>query len=364
MNPETDARHHALLVRGQEALNAGRFDEVRALCDEIFALAPGSVNGFWLYLMSGQIAPGDAVFARIRAAARQDLPAPLASQLHFMLGKGFDDLNDTAAAFAAFREANRLKPAQYDPAATRQTAENICAALEAAPPLRLPPAPPRMVFVLGMPRSGTSLATQILGAHPQITNLGEQTALGAAIGPNPAAFLRAATPETLDTARRAYLARVSAAAPVLVDKMPDNIWYAGLIPMLFPDAAILHMTRPRLASCWSCYRNDFREGHGYSYDFRHLLTHHATLSLLARATQKRYPENWHEIALERLAADPRATLAPVFTALSLDWDDACHAPEQGGAVATLSKWQVRQGIDPTLPQGWKRYLPYIERTWG
>lgn len=371
-DPATDARHRALLAEGQAALNRGDFARVRALCDEIFAIAPGSVNGFWLHVMSGRVAPGDPVFARIEvAAARDGLADGVASQLQFMLGKGRDDMGDHAGAFAAFVAANRLKGARFDPVATRRLAEAVAGALSRPWPA-LPAAPPRLVFVLGMPRSGTSLAAQMLGRHPDIENLGEQTALGAAVeaarGARPLPdFLRGLDAAGLDGLRAAYLAGVGAAGrrgTVLVDKMPENYWFAGLIPALFPDAPILHMRRPRLATCWSCFRNDFRAGHAYAYDFAHVLAQYDTHLRLTGAARPAAGARWHEIELETLARAPRATLAPVLDQLGLPWNDACLAPQAGGTMATLSKWQVRQGIDPALPDGWRAYLPFIEQTWG
>ncbi len=366
---DRDARHRALLAEGQAALNAGDFARVRAIAGEIFALAPGSRNGLWLYVMSGRIAHGDAIFARIEAAAAQpDLPDAAASQLRFMLGKGYDDMARPGDAFAQFVEANRLKQARYDPAATRRLAGALIARWAALPEIALAPTGPRLVFVLGMPRSGTSLAAQMLGRHPEIANLGEQTALGAALSvPDPLGFFVGLDRTRLEGARHAYLDGIGAdlrSEPVLVDKMPENYWFAGLIPMLFPDAIILHMRRPRLATCWSCFRNDFREGHAYSSDFNHLLAHYDTHLALTAAARPHAGALWHEVALEALTADPRATLEPVLAQLGLDWNDACLTPEAGGAAATLSKWQLRQGIDPTLPQGWRTYLPFITAKWG
>lgn len=375
---ETDARHTALLARGQAALNAGRFDEVREICAEVFALAPGSVNGFWLYVTSGKIAPGDVVFARIENAVGGKMPDALASQLWFMLGKGYDDMGRLKEAFGAFVTANRLKAASlktggYEPAKTRQLARAMVTEWGrlAVPPR--PPAPPRMIFVLGMPRSGTSLMAQMLGAHPGVTNLGEQVALGSALtrpegpGNRHLAFLRGLDEARLRAARQAYLSGIGAAdhpGQVLVDKMPENYWFCGVIGMLFPDAVLVHMRRDRLASCWSAFRNDFRDGHSYSTDFNHLLAQHDTQLSLTEAARRQAGDTWHEVWLDDLTADPAAVLTPVLQAAGLGWDPACLAPERGGEMATLSKWQVRQGIDPAMAKGWRAYLPFITAQWG
>lgn len=366
---ESERRHKLLLLEGQRALNAGDFARAREIAAEIFSFEPGSVNGMWLHVMSGRIAPGDAVFSRIEAAVGQTgLADRTASQLQFMLGKGYDDMGRRAEAFEAFVKANRLKVSHYDPAATRRLADRLIALWRALPDITLDPVAPRMVFVLGMPRSGTSLAAQMLGRHPSVANLGEQAALGAALAvPDPLGFFHGLDRTRLDGARSAYLEAIGAAArpePVLVDKMPENYWFAGLIPRLFPDAVILHMRRPRLATCWSCFRNDFRVGHAYSTDFHHLLAQYEIHLSLTAAARPLVGERWCDIQLDRLTAAPRATLEPVLAQLGLDWDEACLTPEAGGEAATLSKWQVRQGIDPSLAESWRNYLPFITETFG
>lgn len=368
---------HDQLAAARRAVNCGRFAEARKGCRAIFALDPGNLAGLQIYTSATVFAANDPVLARIKAfAARRDLPDAHASQLHFMLGKALDDLGRTRAAFAAFRRANALKPVKFDAVARSDFAERLIAASAALRLPALPPAAPRMVFVLGMPRSGTSLMAQCLDAHPQITSLGEMTALGAALTTAHDGKTRIRLPEFLKTADQALLeqarriyrqaipARARASGHVLIDKMPENYWLAFAIPLIFPDALILHMRRDRLATCWSCYRNDFGQGHEYSYDFNNLLTQFETQERLSAAWKVRHAGHWRDVALDRLAGTPRETIAPVLERLSLKWNEACLTPAAtGGEVRTLSKFQVRRGIRPGIATAWRAYEPLIRETW-
>lgn len=364
------------LASGQSDLNSGRFLEARQRALSLLEKSPGLIGAFWIYVSSGKIESDDPVFQRLQdLGARNGLPPEQASQIQFMLGKCWDDCGETDKAFTAFCAANRLKSAPYDQNGTRALAEALMSAEEGLPDtLGNIPFGPRMVFVLGMPRSGTSLMAQMLGAHPGVTNLGECTALAPALalerrGQNPhLAFLAEATRQRLASARTNYLNAIGATdhpGQVLVDKMPENWWFAPMIPRLFPDALILHMRRPRLATAWSCFRNDFSVGHGYATDFTQILAQYDLHLRLANQGRRRAaPGQWHEISLDDLTARPREVLGPLLATLDLEWDDACLAPEAGGDMPTLSKWQIRQGISPGLAKGWMRYLPFIEKTWG
>ncbi|HAV07359.1 MAG TPA: hypothetical protein DCX13_00605 [Rhodobacteraceae bacterium] len=373
---EKDSLHRALLEHGQAALNAGDFMAARAVAAEVFAFAPGSIGALWLHVSAGPVNKDDPVFGRLESLAKTPGLAPeMAAQIAFMRGKALDDQRDYPAAFGAFCEANSLKPSEYDPIATRALADALIAADAQLPDaIRAPPFGPRLVFVLGMPRSGTSLMAQMLGAHRGAENLGECTALAPALARsdlpgNPhLAAITAATRQSLSAARATYLKAIGATGfpgQVLIDKMPENWWFAPLLPRIFPEAVIVHMRRPRLATAWSCFRNDFAQGHGYATRFPNILAQYETHLALCSAGQARARDGqWHEVGLDALAANPRSSLEPVLGALGLEWDEACLKPEVGGAMPTLSKWQVRQGIQPKIARGWQAYLPLISQKWG
>ncbi len=363
-----------LTERAREAVNLGRFEEAREVCNQIFSNDPGRLAALHVYISAGRVESGDPVFARIETyCKRTDLPAETESQLQFMRGKALDDLGRHEEAFEAFCKANTLKPVSFDAEGKKAYSQQLIKSLGSTPRLSLKPERPRMVFVLGMPRSGTTLMAQMLAAHPGIASLGERETLGPALTTLKGQrvrlhnFMRLLDESALHSARKIYLEGIPQELldQILVDKMPENYWLAWAIPMLFPDALIIHMRRERLAVCWSCFRNDFGSGHEYSYDFNSLKSQYDTHIDLTNAWKIRDPNHWTDINLELLVQSPQDVLTPVLNRLGLDWSDACLAPEQtSGAVKTLSKWQVRAGIDPSIPAGWRAYLPMITDCWG
>lgn len=360
-----------LLGTAETALNAGRFDDMRAALDRVFAVDPGNLAGLWFYTYGTKFTTDDPVLARIRTAARTPaLADPIRAQVLFMLGKALDDLGQPEAAFRAVVTANRLKPAAFDNAAMARLTARLIEAVNTAPEIALDRDHPPLIFVLGMPRSGTSLAAQMLAAHPEVTNLGERTALGRALeapaeGRNPhLAFLDGLTRDRLARARAAYLDGLPGSG-VFVDKMPENYLFAWAIPMLFPRAQIIHMRREKRATCWSCYKNDFREGHRYSYDWQTLSDHYDRHLALAKLGRARAGDCWHELWLDAMTRAPEETLSPVLSRLGLDWHpDMAHPERTGGDMPTLSKWQVRQGVNPAIATGWRAYDALITAEFG
>ncbi len=364
MAPRALAR---LLQDAQARADAGDFIGARALCQQVFDHDPGTLGALQTYMAVTRVGADDPVLKRLRGFAdARGLDPRLMSQVQFLLGKGLDDIGDHAGAFAAFVAANRLKHQPFNSAGQERLVAALLAAVADRPALVLPPSRPRMIFVLGMPRSGTSLVAQMLGAHDAIQNRGELTALGQAARaetPDLAALASGLTKAQATGIRDTYLAqaRQGATAPVLVDKMPENYWLAWLIPALFPDALILHMHRDPRATCWSCFRNDFGHGHGYSTDFPTLTAHYARYVRMVAAFRPLADRQWIDIALNDLVADPRAQLAPVVAKLGLDWQPAMASPGQsGGPLPTLSRWQARQPPDPIIANGWRAYLPLLQ----
>lgn len=367
-----DAEIKSALEQAQHHAASGAFDNARAICLRIFAHNPGVIGALQTYMSVTRVTPRDPVLKLLRTFARGAQMAPaLASQVQFMLGKGLDDIGDHTGAFAAFVRANALKPIQFNAAAQARLATATMQAVAQASPLQLDPVAPRMVFIVGMPRSGSSVLAQLLGMHPDICSVGEMTALGRAlqaIDPNLPRFIQSMTRHRLLALRAAYLAEVVPAgrgAPVIVDKMPENYWLGWLIPMLFPDAIVLETQRPPLATCWSCFRNDFGQGHGYSTDFPTLWAHYHRYKAMAEAWSVRAGAQWQIIALDDLAKAPRTTIQPCLTALGLTWVDAMARPQDADSdLRTLSKWQARQALAPEIAAAWTQYQPLILERWG
>ena len=378
MHSQSDYNRLNLLSRrAEEVMNQGDFDAARRFATEMFSLDPNNLAGFLVYTNSGRMSADDPVTQRLLAIGDgKALDRPIRTMILFLQGKALDDLGDHKAAFDKFVLANSTYRGQTDHKATRKRVTQV---LRNPPAHRdpLPPTKPRMVFVLGMPRSGTSLTTQILSAHSGIVSVGEQTSLALAVNkprgiPNPQTVAAFATAD-LEQMRQDYFKRLPQDAvaqgldgKILVDKLPGNYWSAFAIPILFPDALIIHSHRDKLASCWSCYRNHFGTGHDYAYDFKDTLSQY-DLHLKLCETWKTYaaPGQWIDMQFEDVVGRTRETIEPVLNKLGLDWEEACLNPSAAKTeMNTISRWQVRQGIKPSIAQAWKVYEPLIRAKWN
>jgi tetratricopeptide (TPR) repeat protein len=294
--------------------------------------------------------------------------------LCYALGKYFDDAGQYDDAFDHYRQANELtklhKPA-YDRERLVQLREQITAHFDAdrmaqrqagACPSELP------VFIIGMPRSGTSLAEQILASHPQVFGAGELRFWNLAFAQLDKAGLKSevAARQAPELARE-YLEQVSSlaakagSASRVIDKMPANFLYAGLIHAVLPRARIIHMLRHPLDTCLSVYcQNFFRLGR-YANDLDDLA--HYYRQYLA------FTDHWRavlpatallEVPYEGLIEDQEGWSRRMVEFVGLPWDPRClefHQTER--VVITASKWQVRQKLSSASVGRWRNYEKHL-----
>jgi tetratricopeptide (TPR) repeat protein len=299
--------------------------------------------------------------------------------LWFGLGAALERRGSDDAAFDAFAAGNRLKRAQLaarpgaDPAAVlelhRGSARRVRAAfgldgLAGRQGLGLSTAAP--IFVVGMPRSGSTLIEQILSAHPDVRSLGEtavlprllERGLPAALGPDAdQAALRGLARRYLEAVR----ARGWRGAGRFVDKTLENYLHVGAIALMFPRAVILHAVRDPLDTCLSCWRQLFAEGAETLYDLGEIGAEYVAYRETMEHWRAVLPGRVIDVDHEALVADPERQIRWLVTgAAGLAWNDACLAfHAAGGAARTASSVQVRQPIFRTSLQRWRRYEPRL-----
>jgi tetratricopeptide (TPR) repeat protein len=370
-----DAKHvEALALLGELRADRGQFAEAEKLFLRAIAIDPHSTFAYAAIATHRKMTLEDQGW---RARAEALLAAPLAPghevNLRFALGKYFDDTHQYDAAFAHYRHANEIcarRGRQYDAAKLTHRVGEVMQSFDAAFLSRsaawehtivseLP------VFVVGMPRSGTSLAGQILASHPAIAGAGEVIFWDGAL----TAYRRAQIEGQVEgngvpAIARAYLERlnsVSGEAARVVDKMPANFWYAGLIHTALPGARIIHMQRHPLDTCLSIYRQNFINRDPYTTDLDHMAHYYREYLRIMRHWRTVLPAKaLLEVPYESLVTDPELWSRRMVEFIGLPWDPKCldfHQTER--AVITASKWQVRQRINPASVGHWKHYEKFL-----
>jgi tetratricopeptide (TPR) repeat protein len=304
-------------------------------------------------------------------------------QLSFGLGKLNDDLKAYEAAFDYFAEGNaiRRKGIAYDGAKTRAEFAAMKATFDAAffekhKPSAIDDDTP--IFVVGMPRSGTTLVEQIIASHPQVFGAGELTILKTAVGKGFPLDMKGGFPagirdlpdKAFAAAGHDYLDMLHERYPGsrhVTDKMPGNFLLIGFLHLMLPKAKIVHCARNPVATCLSIYKTHFRgDGHLYSYDLAELADFHNLYTDMMDHWRTVLPGVVHDVRYEDFVSDQERATRALVDYLGLPWNDAVlsfHKTDR--PVRTASAAQVRQPMYRGSIELWKSYgdklKPLIER---
>jgi tetratricopeptide (TPR) repeat protein len=359
-----------LALLGSLAIDHGRFDEAEELLRKALAVDPELPEALASLAALRKMSAADGAWrdAAERVLAR-GLAVAHAINLHHALGKYYDDVDERAAAFEHHRMGNELarrSRLRYDRAEMTQRVTRTLAAFDPDALTALGRggiASELPVFVVGMPRSGTSLTEQILASHPQVHGAGELLYWIFAADAE-----RAAPPEqraaTIAALGRAYLQGLATQAPDasrVVDKLPVNFRHIGLIHAALPGARFIHLERSSLDTCLSIYFQGFSAAHPYATDFGDLAHYyHEYRRLMAHWRAVLPPGRLLEVRYEDLVDDPEGWSRRMLAHLGLPWDPRClefHRTDR--PVLTASNWQVRQPISKASVERWRRYEQFI-----
>jgi hypothetical protein len=225
------------------------------------------------------------------------------------------------------------------------------------------------VFVLGMPRSGTTLVERVLASHPDVFGAGELTDFGdAAVGgyaPKPLPFdVASLTGDALRGMGGRYLAHVLPKAPLarrIIDKLPANFRFVGLIHLALPNARIIHVRRDPLDTCFSCYSQLFVNNLEYTYDLAELGRYYRAYEVLMAHWRAVLPAGvMLEVEYETLVGDFEVEARRLVEFCGLEWDARClKFHEAAGAVQTASAVQVRRPVFRSSVGRWRHYKEYL-----
>jgi tetratricopeptide (TPR) repeat protein len=368
-----EPRHvEALTLLGELQADRGRFAEAQQLFQRALAIDPDSSSVYCSLATHRKMTTADSDWLR-GAEGLLAKPLPLGHEisLRYALGKYCDDLQHYDQAFGHYRRANELTKRYgrvYEEAKLSRHVEQIMRGCDAAV-LRRPhgeaSASELPVFIIGMPRSGTSLTEQILASHPQAFGAGELRFWNKAFGAFAKAQLKSDDGATLIPGMaRAYLERVTALAGGalrVVDKMPANFLYVGLIHAAFPRARFIHMQRHPIDTCLSIYFQNFFDMGPHANDLGSLAHYYGEYLRITSHWRAVLPATaLLEVPYEGLVDDQQGWTRRMLDFIGLPWDPRClefHQTER--VVMTASRWQVRQKLNATSVGRWRNYEHYI-----
>lgn len=327
---------------------------------------------------------GDEEFKRLNhvCAGLSDLKIDDQIQLHFAQGKAYDDVGELEASFAHYAIGGRKKRAQepYSDQNNKRMYQVLTKVLN--PKVLQNPGQKGFdsdvpVFILGMPRSGTSLMEQILSSHPDIFGAGELKILTGVvenIEVGPSRLRLGAVEEAFPYEQNAsyaargqrYVEQLQRLVPPgsqyqrIVDKMPGNFNFVGLINMILPQAKIIHSRRHPVETCLSCYRIHFAEGHTWTYNLRDLGRYYRYYWNMMKHWREALPGVMLEVRYEENVADVEGQARRLIEYIGLPWNENClNFHETDRPVKTASASQVRKPIYKSSTNRWRKYEQYL-----
>jgi tetratricopeptide (TPR) repeat protein len=368
-----DSNHaQALSLLGELRADRGRFSEAETLFQRAIAADPDFSFPYLSIATHRRMTTNDALW-RKGVEASLAKPQPLANEisLRYALGKYFDDVGRYRDAFEHYVRANELTKrygTAFDPAKLTRRVDTIIRGFDAAfvrHPMIEASDSELPIFIVGMPRSGTSLAEQILASHPAAYGAGELLFWNGAF----AAYRKAqienqSGADLIPGLAREYLRRLTALSPGArrtVDKMPTNFMFAGLIHAAIPKARIIHMQRHPVDTCLSIYFQNFFNIGPYANDLAHLAQFYQQYLRVTAHWRSVLPATTLlEIPYEALIEDQEGWTRRMLDFVGLPWDPAClefHRTDR--VVITSSKWQVRQKIYASSAGRWRNYREFL-----
>ncbi len=366
LDPNAPTTHANL---GMVWLDQGRFEDATAAFETALRLGGDPSSAYHGLSIVRKFTEADRPLIAQMEAALTDPALKPASRLliHFALGKAFDDLKDYESAIRHFDEGNRLEreKSRFDRAGFTALVDWVIAAFpNDAPASPAASASELPIFIVGMPRSGTTLVEQILASHPKVGAGGELRFWPERMGPvrrRQAARLDPAAERDAAQAYPALLGEIAPGAARVTDKMPFNFQFLGHLNRLLPQARFIHCRRNPIDTALSNYVTRFAAPHDFSTDRADLVYYYREYERLMAHWRAILPaDRFLEIDYEALVADPETVSRRMVAFCGLDWDDACLAfHETDRPIQTASAWQARQPVYRSSAERWRRYEPWL-----
>lgn len=369
----------AIIGMSNLKLENGDLKESEKLLTEALQIEPENIGALFHLTQIKKVTPDSELIKTLEklSGSINSFSEDKQISLHYALGKSYDDINDFKNSFENFEQGAKLKRMKLDYSSDAEMlqTQNIINTFSkklfldlqgSGDPSKTP------IFILGMPRSGTTLTEQIIASHPQVFGAGElKDLIEVAHYQNHQASplfpenLENLTKEDIKAMGESYIRRLKEYAPdsiKITDKMPSNYMALGLIPLILPNAKIIHVKRDPIDTCLSCFTRLFNRHQDATYDLTELGRHYNNYRRLMKHWKKILPVgSFLEIEYEALVSNIEEESKKLIEWCDLDWDEKCLSfYKTDRKVRTASLTQVREPAYKTSIARWKNYEPYLE----
>lgn len=353
----------------------GQKDDARAMLLKILQESPDYAPAWNTLARLSTVKPGDPIIDGVTAAIeRAKEPSTALRILCYAAGKVFDDLGEYDRAFALVLRAKQQERQTFDADKTREHFRNIAEVFNPnvfAKRSDFGIEGKRPLFIVGMPRSGTSLAEQILASHPDVHGGGELEFVGqltgqlhefVAQGTYPGAAVSIGREAAASLAFR-YLRKIGAlnqSAACFTDKMPHNFLSLGLLRLMFKDLRVVHCMRHPLDTILSCFQHDFSHSHDYNLSLDSLALYYTLYMELMAHWDEVMGERIHPLRYEHMVQDQSGQSRALIGFVGLQWDESVmNFADNARRVTTPSSWQVRNKIYASSCGRWRNYEKHL-----
>lgn len=350
----------------------GRLDEAEAVLSQVVALNPADYDAYYnRATLRRQSAERNHV-VQLRSALEQPIRHPGGVvALCYALAKELEDLGEYRQAFAALRRGadTRRRMLSYRVEEEELTMAQIAQAFDGRffASARAGFLDARPVFIVGLPRSGTTLVDRILSSHSQVTSRGESNDLAKALvrevgaASSKAQLIERSANVDFRSVGERYCQRLDTNHVRTIDKNPVNFLYLGVLARALPQGHIIHVRRDPMDLCYAMYKTLFRMAYPFSYDLQDIARYYAAYKGLMDHWRAMLPEGFLEVQYEDLVADQEAVSRRLLQFCGLSWEPGCLAFERNSAPClTASAAQVRQPLYSSSVGQWWRYREELQ----